>query len=167
MFCPRFSFYRLCFIVPRKDPRGQSIAAIHRELFLFSYIFWSACFMMTDSEISMFSRTIPPTAAVDSVVRRHDLRRSPQYICGTARDTAHIYSAGQSKSSSSRGRPRCCFHRSVSGLMHSADILDRRPAFPRCKRRPFFRSAQGPRRSPPRFFPISDHARGQRSVPSG
>ena len=60
-----------------------------------------------------------------------------------------------------------CFHRSVSGLMHSADILDRRPAFPRCKRRPFFRSAQGPRRSPPRFFPISDHARGQRSVPSG
>ena len=77
------------------------------------------------------------------------------------------YSAGQSKSSSSRGRPRCCFHRSVSGLMHSTDILDRRPAFPRCKRRPFFRSAQGPRRSPPRFFPISDHARGQRSVPSG
>ena len=61
MFCPRFSFYRLCFIVPRKDPRGQSIAAIHRELFLFSYIFWSACFMMTDSEFSMFSRTIPPT----------------------------------------------------------------------------------------------------------
>lgn len=67
MFCPRFSFYRLCFIVPRKDPRGQSIAAIHRELFLFSYIFWSACFMMTDSEISMFSRTIPPTAAMNTV----------------------------------------------------------------------------------------------------
>ena len=40
---------------------------IHRELFLFSYIFWSACFMMTDSEISMFSRTIPPTAAMNTV----------------------------------------------------------------------------------------------------
>ena len=54
MFCPRFSFYRLCFIVPRKDPRGQSIAAIHRELFLFSYIFWSACFMMTVPDDARF-----------------------------------------------------------------------------------------------------------------
>ena len=120
MFCS-FFFYRLCFIVPRKDPRGQSIAAIHRELFIFIHLLVR---LFHDDGFRDFHVFPDHSAdgAVDSVVRRHDALCTALLNTSAERlEIQLILFRGQSKSSSSRGRPRCCSIE-VFRLMHSADI---------------------------------------------